>query len=187
MHLYKLPPTSKELWQALLFKMLKIMITCPWVSPGGFPGSNRTASPKSASTAVKSFFSKTFLLLKSLRTSQEASLGRVYYGTHLNHTATRCKSIGSAAPSKSAPFLPRHGQCWQIWLLLAACVPKTQPSSPVLPSTESAEVYSELTSKEKQGVIWTIRHHFSLWAPAVDPHLWALLTFLTPNNKCKTG
>lgn len=42
------------------------LITCPWVSPGGFPGSNRTARPKSASTAVRSLFSNTFLLLKSL-------------------------------------------------------------------------------------------------------------------------
>lgn len=83
------PPCPEDLWQAQLLKMLllKTMITCPWVSPGGFPGSNRTASPKSASTAVKSFFSKTFLLLKSLRTSQETSWGRVYYSTHLIHVA----------------------------------------------------------------------------------------------------
>lgn len=53
-------------------------ITCPWVSPGGFPGSNRTANPKSASTAVKSFFSNTFLLLKSLWPDRKGKERRVH-------------------------------------------------------------------------------------------------------------
>ena len=45
--------------------------TCPWVSPGGFPGSNRTARPKSPTIAVRSVLSMTFLLLKSLRSQSK--------------------------------------------------------------------------------------------------------------------
>lgn len=82
-------PRQVELWLAWLFTIWfwKIMITCPWVSPGGFPGSNRTARPKSASTAVKSFFSKTFLLLKSLQRDKR-QVWELYYGVGLNQSAT---------------------------------------------------------------------------------------------------
>lgn len=58
---------NQRLWESL---------TWPWVSPGGFPGSNRTASPKSPIIAVKSSRSRTFLLLKSL----EEFEGELHFG-----------------------------------------------------------------------------------------------------------
>ena len=174
------------------------MITCPWVSPGGFPGSNRTASPKSASTAVKSFFSKTFLLLKSLRTRQAASLGRVYYSTRLNHTAARHVASPQAqqppvnqlfpslpgCPAQPVPADSAAPRCPCPENTALCCLAQSQPNYTVKePQNKSKEWY-------KGGVLITAgssRHRFLLWAPAADPHLWTLLTFLIPHNKCKTG
>lgn len=41
--------------------------TCPWVSPADLPASKGRARPKSATQAVRLFFSSTFLLLMSLK------------------------------------------------------------------------------------------------------------------------
>lgn len=45
--------------------------TCPCVSPADFPASNLSASPKSATQAVRLFFSSMFLLLISLQGNQK--------------------------------------------------------------------------------------------------------------------
>lgn len=171
------------------------------MSPGGFPGSNRTASPKSASTAVKSFFSKTFLLLKSLWTSQEASLGRVYYGLHLNHIAPL--HVSSAVPSKSAhSFLPQlpdtasagKFSCSSLPVSLkhnqaALCCPaQSQPSSIVkYPQNKSKGIFvlKEGDVFIRAGSIW---HHFfghQQWTPISGHFLHFSLT--TKAREVKQG
>lgn len=88
------------------------LVTCPWVSPGGFPGSNRTARPKSASTAVRSLFSNTFLLLKSLWRQVDQDKAEHHGATH---------------PTPGfPPWLPRY------WSLCSTAPRDPRPGHPTL-------------------------------------------------------